>query len=201
MTTSQNTAPNYESVWAILQETAKRQQETDRILTEKFAETAKRQQETDRITQENAKAIKEIQKSVGGWGNNFGKFAEDYFYNSFEQGEKNFFGKRFDRIAQRLKSDDEIITDEYDIVMYNADAIAIIEVKFTAEDKDIKKVLKKADTFRIFYPKYKKFNIYLGLASMSFYPELEQKCIENGIAIIKQLGDKIVICDEHLKSF
>jgi hypothetical protein len=62
-------------------------------------------------------------------------------------------------------------------------------------------VLKKAETFRILFPHYKEFKIYLGLASMSFYPELEQKCISKGIAIIKQVGDTVVINDTHLKVF
>jgi len=36
---------------------------------------------------------------------------------------------------------------------------------------------------------------------MSFYPELEQACIEQGIAVIKQVGDTVVINDAHLKVF
>jgi hypothetical protein len=62
--------PTFESVWAALQE-------TDRILTEKFAETDKQ--------------MKEIQKTLGGWANNHGHFAEEYFFNSFEKDKQNFF--------------------------------------------------------------------------------------------------------------
>jgi hypothetical protein len=36
---------------------------------------------------------------------------------------------------------------------------------------------------------------------MSFYPELEQKCIDLGIAVIKQVGETVVINDKHLKVF
>jgi hypothetical protein len=79
--------------------------------------------------------------------------------------------------------------------------MGIIEVKFKAHDNDIEEVLGKAVTFRSNFPKYANHRIYLGLASMSFYPELEQKCIENGIAIIKQIGETVVINDEHLKIF
>jgi hypothetical protein len=62
-------------------------------------------------------------------------------------------------------------------------------------------VLKKAETFRVLFPDYKDFKIYLGLASMSFYPELEQECINEGIAVIKQVGDTVVINDKYLKIF
>jgi len=39
------------------------------------------------------------------------------------------------------------------------------------------------------------------MTSMSFYPELEQECINEGIAVIKQIGDTEVINDKHLKKF
>ena len=57
------------------------------------------------------------------------------------------------------------------------------------------------NSFVSLWRKYKNHTIYLGLATMAFYPELEQICKNNGIAIIKQAGDTIVINDEHLKAF
>ena len=175
-----NQAATPENVWAIIQEFAK---------------------ETDRRIEENDRRMKELQKTVGGIANNQGAFAEEYFSNSFERGEKNFFGESFDDVKKNLKNFRKGITDEFDIVMYNHAAVAIIEVKYKADPKDLNQVLKKAKTFRIFWPKYKDFKIYLGLASLCFNTELEKKCIEEGIAVIKQVGDKVVINDEHLKVF
>jgi len=183
MNTLQNQTATPESVWGILQEITKKQEETDRQM-----------QETDR-------RMKELQKSVGSITNNYGSFAEEYFFNSFEKGQQNFFGKKFDEISRNLELVWKNLKDEYDIVLYNDDAVAIIEVKFKAHENDINTVLKKAETFKILLPNYKDFNIYLGLASMSFYPALEKKCIENGIAIIKQVGDKVVINDKNLKVY
>ena len=74
-------------------------------------------------------------------------------------------------------------------------------MKYKAHTNDIPAVLKKAETFRVLFPNYKDFKIYLGLASLAFYPELEAECVKQGIAIIKQVGDTVVICDDHLKSF
>ncbi|MCL2131798.1 MAG: hypothetical protein FWH36_05020 [Lentimicrobiaceae bacterium] len=180
---TQEATPNFEKVWAIIQETAKRQAETDRQM-----------QETDR-------RMKELQKTVGGWANNHGTFAEEYFFNSFENGKRNFFGEKFDEIAKNLTHFWQGLKDEYDIVLYNHASVALIEVKYKAHINDIPDVLKKAETFRILFPNYKDFKIYLGLASMSFYQELEQECINQGIAIIKQVGDTVVINDAHLKVF
>jgi hypothetical protein len=36
---------------------------------------------------------------------------------------------------------------------------------------------------------------------MSFFPELEQQCIEQGIAVVKQVGDTVVINESNLKTF
>ena len=179
-----------ESVWAILRELAVKQAETDQLIKE----TGLLQKETDR-------QMKELQKTVGGITNNQGSFAEEYFFNSFGQGKRNFFGEKFDEIEKNLKNHWQGLKDEYDIVLFNHTSVALIEVKYKAHLHDIPDVLKKAETFRILFPNYKDFKVYLGLASLSFYPELEQECIAQGIAVIKQVGDTVVINDTHLKVF
>jgi len=210
MRTMVNTEPaTPESVWALLREMAVRQEERERFLTEKFAETDRVLNEkfakTDRVLSEKFaetdRRMKELQKTVGGITNNQGSFAEEYFFNSFEQGKLNFFGEKFDEIAKNLTHFWQGLKDEYDIVLYNHASVALIEVKYKAHVSDIPEVLKKAETFRILFPNYKDFRIYLGLASMSFYPELEEACINNGIAIIKQVGDNVIINDKHLKAY
>ena len=180
---TQQPVPTFESVWALLQELHQSQKETDMQM-----------KETDR-------RMKELQQTVGGITNNQGSFAEEYFYNSFEKGQKTFFGEKFDEISKKLKNRWKGIEDEYDIVLYNHSSVALIEVKYKAHINDVPVVLNKAETFRILFPHYKDFKIYLGLASMSFYPELEEECIYNGIAVIKQVGDTVVINDTNLKVF
>jgi hypothetical protein len=36
---------------------------------------------------------------------------------------------------------------------------------------------------------------------MVFDEDIEEKCKENGIAVIKQVGDMVVIHDENIKTF
>jgi hypothetical protein len=191
---TQNSAPTAESVWAQFQELGRLQKENEQLLNKNFAKTELLMKDTDR-------RMKELQKTVGGWANNHGSFAEEYFFNSFENGKRKFFGEKFNEIEKHLKPKNKNLKDEYDIVMYNGTSIAIVEVKYKAHQNDISKVLNKAETFKILCPDYKDYKIYLGLASMSFYPELEQECIDQGIAIIKQVGDFVVITDAHLKVF
>ena len=182
--------------------------ETDRLMKEtarQMKETDRQFKETDRQFKETDRKFKDMHKLFGSWATNHGSFAEEYFFNSFENGQKNFFGENFHEIRNKIKNIIKIngvrIEDEYDIVLYNDVSIAIIEVKYKAHKNDIPGVLKKAETFKLLCPGYDDFKIYLGLASMSFYPELESECINQGIAIIKQVGDTVVINDQKLKVF
>ncbi|MDR2585754.1 MAG: hypothetical protein LBC84_06005 [Prevotellaceae bacterium] len=85
--------------------------------------------------------------------------------------------------------------------LYNHTSVALIEVKYKAHLNDVTQVLKKPETFRYLFPNYKDFKIYLGFASLSFYPEIEEECLNRGIAIIKQIGDSVVVNDKHLKVY
>ena len=126
-----------------------------------------------------------------------GFYAEEYFLTVFRYGKKTFFGEKFDDIENHLKAR----KDTYDLVMFNDFAVAILELVYTASEKNVLEVLKKAETFRVDFPQYENHKIYLGLATMEFYPELEEKCINEGIAVIKQVGDSVVINDTNLKVF
>jgi hypothetical protein len=180
--------------------------ENDRFIKEKFAESDRQRMENERMLTEKFaetdQRMKKLQELIGSWDNNHGSFAEEYFFNAFENGEQNFFGEEFDEIEKNLKpKKKKKIEDEYDIVMTNGSSVAIVEVKFKAHARDIDRIKNKAKTYRILCPDYKDYKIYLGFASLSFYPELEQECIAEGIAVIKQVGDKVIINDKHLRVF
>jgi len=172
--------------------------EFDRRLKEDAAEFDRKRKEENAAYE---KRMKRMDEEMGRWTNNQGCFAEEYFYNSFDYGRQNFFGEEFDSISKNLKPKIKNLEDEYDIVLFNHTSVAIIETKYKAHINDVLNVLKKAETFRILCPDFKDFRIYLGLASMAFYPELEEKCKEEGIVIIKQVGETVVIDDGHMKVF
>ena len=143
--------------------------------------------------------IKKLEASIGSINNNIGMVTEYFFVTSFEQDKRNFFGEEFYELRKNVGG--MKIAAEYDIVLINGSSIAIIEVKYKAHENDIPKVLKKAETVRVNFPEYQWHKVYLGLASMAFYPELEQACIDNGIAIVKQVGDTMVLNYENLKAY
>jgi len=209
-----------ESVWATFREADRQRKEAEakfdrelassradfeRQMAEYRAEAEKRNAEAEKIrlasNADYERRMKNLEKRYGSQSDNLGAFAEEYFFNSFEDGKKNFFGEEFDDIERNVKGLKQIVKDEYDNVMLNGTSVAIIETKFKAHVNDLPKVIKKAETLRINYPDFANHRIYLGLASMSFYDELEDECKKAGIAIVKQIGEKVVIADEHLKVF
>ena len=191
-----------DSVGVKLDRITEQQAETDRMQKE----TDRLQKETDRLQKETALQMKEtdrkidkMRETLGSWAKNQGDFAEEYFFNAFERGKTIFFGEKFDWIRKNKGGLE--VDDEYDIVLVNGQSVGIVETKYKAHKNDLPKILNKAATFRINFPNYVNHKIYLGLASMSFYPELEQECNEQGIAVIKQVGETVVINDEHIKAY
>jgi len=189
-------------------ETEVKQSVLNDTYVERLLELIEAQRKTEQLLRETIQMQKatdnkwdKLSIQLGGIANNQEDFAEEYFFNSFENGKTYFFGEKFDDIEKNLKNSWRGIKDEYDIVLYNHDSVAIIEVKYKAHKNDIQKILKKAETFRILFPQYQDYKIYLGLASLSFNKDLEDECRNEGIAIIKQVGDSVIIKDNFLKVF
>ena len=163
---------------------------------------AKSEKELARFTEEMAKLredMKTTNQHLGGLSNSLGECAEDFFYEALYKQAKNLFGESYHRICRNEKG--VIIPDEYDILMINNKSVCIIEIKHNARSEDIPKLLNKAKSLRINMPEYQNHTIYFGLASMAFKPHIVKLCKDNGIAIIKQDGDSLVIIDDNLKGY
>jgi len=127
--------------------------------------------------------------------------AEEYFYKSFEKSKLNFFGENFDVICRGMNAKKNGVKVEYDIVLINCTSICIIEAKYKGHPERINQILKHAQTIREFFPMFANHKIYLAIAALSFPKDAEKHFLKKGIAVIKQIGDTIVIKDEHLKTF
>jgi len=109
---------------------------------------------------------------------------------------------KFDTISRNLHWKVRKVEEEFDIIMYNGNSVAIIECKYKAHKNDLLKLMtKKVENFRAISDDYKNYTIYLGLASFGFYPELEQFAHENGVAILKKKGDVVQVDADYLKAY
>ena len=177
--------------------------EYERQSAEYARQDAERKVEAEKDRKALQESIRQVNQQLGGMGNSNGDFAEDFFYNAFLNGKRNIFGEEFDDVMRRNKvTINRGFEDEYDIVLVNGRAVCVIEVKYQADSADLsKKVLRKAETFRVNFPLHNDKKVYLALASLSFNPLTEQACKDSGIAIIKQDGNAIAIFDERLRTF
>jgi hypothetical protein len=86
--------------------------------------------------------------------------------------------------------------------MLNGDTIALIEVKYKVDKKDVKKLI--FDTvakFKEHFPTYNNYKILLGLGGMSFDKDAIDEAKENGVGIIKVVGDKVEYHTEGIKMY
>jgi hypothetical protein len=134
--------------------------------------------------------------------------AEEYFQNAFKKN-PSLNGEIFDEMDFNLKLGLKKgqIASEYDIVMVNKKSVAIIEIKYHFELKKthletlLSPLSNKIETLKAAHPEYEEHKFYLGIASLSFRKNIEKIIQGTGIAIIKQVGDKMVINSENLKAF
>jgi hypothetical protein len=207
---SKKEKPTLESLWAYLYESSEK---FDRKFEKMQEEARKRSEEFDRELKESSKKFDEklnkISEEIGGIGNSNGDVAEEYFINAFKM-KPQLNGETFGAVMHNVRfAPDDIFNaehrkeynDEYDIFLLNNKSIAIIEIKYNAKIGNIKRLLEKAENFREYQPKYNKHKLYLGIAALSFRKVTEERILKEGIAVIKQVGDKMVIHDKNLKVF
>jgi hypothetical protein len=166
-----------------------------------MAKTDEQMKRTDEQLKRTDEKLERMGISLGNITNNTGSITEEYFFNClFEK--PVLGGVKYDKVRRNISGVGLKSEDEFDIVMYNGDSIALIECKSKAHKNDLTKLIeKKADNFKDVFPNFKDYKIYLGLASFSFYPELEELAKENGVAILKQKGDMVEIEADNLKAY
>jgi hypothetical protein len=178
----------------------KRQREKD------YRELRESQEETARQIRETGRVVREVSRQLGSIGNSNGDIAEEYFQNAFRKNPQ-LNGEKYDTVTFNVTPmlEKGQTWAEYDIVLANKKSIAIIEIKYHLKKGDMKEelgeILNKIEKFKTFYPKYENYKFYLGIASLSFDKNIENIIQKAGIAVIKQVGDKMVINSENLKAF
>ena len=211
-----------ESVWAAFRESDRQRKESEEKFNREMAESnAKFEREkaesNARFEREKAESnarfeqsraefdrrMKNLGEMIGGVSNSNGTFAEDFFLNTISTGDKRLFGEHFDQCYSLLKRyhKENQEKSEHDILLVNGKAVAIVEVKYRARKEDVQKIVNRLPRFRSLYPEYKDHRVYLGLAAMSFDRGVEKESAKEGVAIVKQVGEIVVINDERLKAY
>jgi hypothetical protein len=145
--------------------------------------------------------LKEVGRQLGDIGHSMGDSAEEFFYNSLEEN-KVLGTVKFDFMSKNVKQKKHRQEDEYDIFMENGNSVGIIEVKQKVKQDHITKLIsKKAENFRILFPDYTDYKLYVGIAGLSFEPKAEKLATENGLVVLKQKGDVMQVNSENMMAF
>lgn len=192
-----------EEVKAMFAETNQSIKALEQVLMAMFAKTEKlidglgaTNAETEKLINRIGTKVTDVNVRVEGIAKSNGKFAEElFFYSLYER--KTISGIHFDDVSDGFKRllklpDGTRLQDQFDVVMTNDTAVAIVEIKYKADSDDVEELVgKKVRNFRILFPDFKDYDIYLGLGSLSFDEYVAKKAEGYGIALLRQVGDTI----------
>jgi Holliday junction resolvase-like predicted endonuclease len=183
MTLDMNATP--ETVWALLQEVGRKQEET-----------AQQMKETDKKWQETVQQIKELSKNVGGVNGSLGDMAEGLMasdlYEHFEA-----IGLDFDQSFQNYKVKDRKTRRtlaEVDMLLVNGTIAMAVEVKTTMTRGDVDKHEERMAILRnkpnsLFANR----KLYGAMAAVKTSPTARKYAIQQGFFIIELSGSMVKI--------
>ena len=170
--------PNFETVWAALQDVAERQKETDRL----FKETREQMKETGKL--------------IGKLGNRFGELVEHLVAPGIKE-KFNELGFNFDASLENWKIRDPGNPDtraEIDIFLENGDTAIAIEVKSKPNQSDVDDFIRKMELLRKFADRHGDRRIFLGaLAGAIMADSVRTYALKSGFYVIEQTGDTVRI--------
>jgi len=201
--------PNFETVWAIMQENAlqlkeidrivkenaERQKETDRQMKEYQREAAERQKEVAERQKETDRQMKEANKRFGDFTNRFGEVIENMVAPDLQEKFKEF-GLFFPLVTghSAVKDYENNIFLEVDFTLHNGDKIMLVEVKTKLTVEDIKEHEKRLEKMRIYADLHGKKNVYLGaVAGAVITPQAKMYALRQGFYVIEPSGETFSI--------
>jgi len=169
---------------------------TKEAFSELKAEFTKNQAEYEKRQARLDAQMAETNKKINGISDSNGMFAEEFFFNTLSE-KKEFAGIHFDDVEDDVGStqkqpDGKRLKDQFDILMTNAASVAVIEVKYRARKDDVETLAgRKLKNFKILFPEYNGFKIYLGLAALAFEDDAVDEARKYGVGLLQQVGETV----------
>jgi hypothetical protein len=198
-------APSFETVWAVLQEVAERQRETDRQLKENakevrealretdriIKENAERQKETDRQMKETDRQIKDFNKRFGEFTNRFGEVVEymiaPNLQEKFRELNLNFPRANPNPVVSDYDND---IFLEIDVMLENGDKAMLVEVKTKLTTEHVKDHVKRLEKMRVYADLHGDKRAFLGaVAGVVMTNNVKRYALGQGFYVIEPSGE------------
>ena len=167
------------------------QAKTDEQIRELKAQQAKTDEQlrkTDEQIAQTDSSLTRLEKLFGNYRNNHSDMVEEFIGNSLKRNGNILWGISFDYIQANVSNRIGKLKGEYDVVLYNGNAVAIVEIKNKAHVNDLEDFDKKISNFRILFPMYEKHKIYIGLASLHINSEVISQCQQKGYGVVHLAG-------------
>ena len=168
------------------------QNERSAQLAAQLAEDNRQQKERwaklDALMAESNRKLEKATALVGGMGQNQGAVAEEFFFNSL-QAKPVLGGVQYDDVIDSVRGFSGKLRGEYDVVMVNGKSVALIEVKYVVHPDDIAKTIKGIENYRTFFPQHKNFDVYGAIAGFKVPPEVAEAAKQQGLMVLKRVGD------------
>jgi hypothetical protein len=161
---------------------------------EKMKLNALAQKATDEQMKRNDKMLTEkldrMGITLGNIGQNQGDVAEEFFFQSLIK--DNHLGKiHFDDVVKNMEKHRGQIQEEYDLVMTNGEAIAVVEVKYKAHKNDLDKLDRKMKHFKQLFPIYQAFKQYGAIAAFHINDDAKEEALRRGYFVLQRSGDLV----------
>ena len=152
------------------------------------------QKATDEQMKRNDKMLTEkldrVGITLGNIGKNQGDVAEEFFFQSLIK--DNHLGSiHFDDVVKNMDKHRGKIQEEYDLVMTNGDAIAVVEVKYKAHKHDLDKLDRKMRHFKQLFPIYQAFKQYGAIAAFHINDDAKEEALRRGYFVLQRSGDLV----------
>jgi hypothetical protein len=185
-----------DEIWAMLRETARRQEET----AQQMKETDRRMKETDRRMEETARQMKEtdkrLDKQLGNLGNRFGDMVEymvlPNLVTKFDE-----LGFTFTK-ANRTEIKDRVhaIFTEIDALLENGDKVMAVEIKTKPRIEDVDDHIERMEKLRTYADLHNDKRIYFGAIAGVVLSESEKiYALKKGLYVIEPSGDTFAITE------
>ncbi|NOS87899.1 MAG: hypothetical protein HOP34_05050 [Methylococcaceae bacterium] len=163
---------------------------TDDELKALVASLAVAQHKTDEQMKRTDEKLKRMGITLGNVTNNQGDVAEEFFFQSLIK--DNRLGSiRFDDVVKNMEKHRGKIQEEYDLVMTNGDALAVVEVKYKAHKNDLDKLDRKMRHFKQLFPIYQHYKQYGAIASFHINDEAKAEALRRGYFVLQRSGDLV----------
>ena len=169
--------PSFETVWAILQEVAKRQEET----AKRQEETAKRQEETDRQLGKLSSRMGDVVEYMV--APNLRKKFRELGYD-FPQANRN----------SDVSDSKNKIYLEIDVKLENGDKVMLVEVKTNLTTEDVQDHIKRLEKMRVYADLHGDKRSFLGsVAGVVVTANVKEYALGKGLYVIEPSGETFTI--------